>query len=287
MDIAKVNGVELEYETKGSGQPVLLIDPVVQDALLALTSEPALCDRYRFIRYRKRGWSGSTHTSPPVSITDHAADAAALLDYLEVRRAHVAGHSSGASIALQLAVDQPQRVHTLILLEPTFFTVPSAPALFANAGPALDAYAAGAHEEAVLGFLSVVSGLDPDTCRAVMENRIPGGLAPTVKDADTLFGAELPALSAWQFGPAQAGAIDAPVLSVIGAETGPLWVEVADLLQSWLPQLERITVMGVGHFLQIQQPEPVARGIAEFLARHPLQAGQREYAPGHAGLAVS
>lgn len=139
MDIAQVNGVELEFEVKGSGEAVLFVDPIVPDAFLPLLSEPPLSDRYRLIRYHKRGYGGSTRTSSPVSIADHAADAAALLDYLEVRRAHVAGHSSGAAITLQLAVDRPQIVHTLVLLEPSLFTVPSAPALFAKAGPSLEA----------------------------------------------------------------------------------------------------------------------------------------------------
>lgn len=272
MDIAQVNGVELEFELKGSGEPVLFIDPIVPDAFLPLMSEPALTDRFSLIRYHKRGYGGSTHTSSPVSIADHAADAAALLDYLELRRAHVAGHSSGAAIALQLAVHRPQLVHTLVLLEPTLFTVPSASALFAKAGPSLEAYGAGEHEKAVLGFLSVVSGLEPDACRAVMERHVPGGLERTVRDADTAFGIELPALSAWQFGPQEASAIVQPVLSVLGSETDRLWVEVADLLQGWFPQIEKLTVMGVGHLLQMQQPEPVARGIADFWDRHPMHA---------------
>ena len=59
------------------------------------SSEPALADRYQLIRYHKRGWVGSTHTPAPVSVADHAADAAALLDHLGCPRAHVAGHSSG------------------------------------------------------------------------------------------------------------------------------------------------------------------------------------------------
>ena len=63
---------------------------------LPLLSEPTLADRHQLIRYHKRGWCGSTHTPPPVSIADHAADAAALLDHLGLPRAHVAGHSSGA-----------------------------------------------------------------------------------------------------------------------------------------------------------------------------------------------
>ena len=108
MEYAKVNGVEFEYEVVGSGEPVLLISPVLADGFLPLMSEPALADRYQLIRYHKRGWVGSTHTPAPVSITDHAADAAALLDHLGVARAHVAGHSSGAAVAAQMALDHPE-----------------------------------------------------------------------------------------------------------------------------------------------------------------------------------
>ena len=104
---------------------MLLISPVIADGFLPLLAEPALADRYQLIRYHKRGWVGSTHTPPPVSIADHAADAAALLDHLGLRRAHIAGHSSGAAVAAQLALDHPEYVHTLMLLEPSLISVPS------------------------------------------------------------------------------------------------------------------------------------------------------------------
>src|SRR5215210_3741233 len=121
MERAKVNGVELEYEVTGTGEPVLLISPVLADGFLPLRSEPALADGHQLIRYHKRGWVGSTRTPGPVSVADHAADAAALLDHLEISRAHVAGHSSGAAVAAQLALDDPERVTTLVLLELSLF----------------------------------------------------------------------------------------------------------------------------------------------------------------------
>lgn len=125
MDTTTVNGVELEYAVAGRGEPVLLISPVLADGFLPLLSEPALVERYRLIRYHKRGWSGSSHTPPPVTISDHAADATGLLSHLGVGSAHVVGHSSGASVALQLAVDHPGFVHTLVLLEPSLLSVPA------------------------------------------------------------------------------------------------------------------------------------------------------------------
>ena len=280
MKSVKVNGVELEYELRGAGEPVLLIDMLIADCFVPLLSQPALADRYQLIRYHKRGWVGSTHTPPPVSIADHAADAAALLDHLGMPRAHIAGHSTGGSIGAQLALDHPEKVHTLTLLEPTLVSLPLGGAFLNAAGPVFEAYGRGDHSGALAMFVAAASGLDWEECRTLLEERIPGVVMQSIKDADTFFGVELPALVDWQFGPQQAAAIRSPVLSVIGAETQPLWVEIAGFLRSSLPNVEECTIDGAGHLLQIQRPEPVARRMAEFLGRYPfggngLEASER------------
>src|SRR5205085_6842218 len=153
MRTTKVNGVELEYEVVGSGEPVLLISPVIADGFLPLLSQPELADRYELIRYHKRGWVGSTHTTGPVSVVDHAADAVALLDHLGISRAHIAGHSSGAAVAGQIALDHPEKVRTLTLLELSLLSVPAGEAFFAQAGPAFEAYGGGDHESAIALFM--------------------------------------------------------------------------------------------------------------------------------------
>ena len=65
MDRADVNGIELEYEVRGGGEPVLLIDSVLPDGVLPLVTRAPLANRYQLIRYHKRGWVGSTHTPGP------------------------------------------------------------------------------------------------------------------------------------------------------------------------------------------------------------------------------
>ena len=270
MDSVKVNGVELEFEVRGSGEPVLLIDMLIADCFVPLLTEPSLAGRYQLIRYHKRGWVGSTHTPPPVSMGDHAADAAALLDHLGVRRAHIAGHSTGASIAAQLALDHAEKVHTLTLLEPTLVSLPLGQAFLKSAGPVFEAYGSGDHSGAFAMFVAAASGLEWEECRALLEERIPGVVAQSIKDADTFFGIELPALTEWTFGAEQAAAIHRPVLSVLGAETQPLWVEIAEFLRSSLPYIEDCTIEGAGHLLQIQRPEPVAQAMAEFVTRNPI-----------------
>ena len=274
MESVTLNGATLEFEATGSGEPVLLISPVVADGFVPLLSQPALADRHLLIRYHKRGWAGSTHTPPPVSIGDHGADAAALLHHLGIPRAHIAGHSSGAAVAAQLALDRPEMVHTLILMELSLLSVPSGERFLEQAGPAFEAYARGDHARALAMFMTLVSGLDWPACSALLEERIPGSVTQSLEDADTFFGVELPALTRWDFGAQQAAAIDQPVLSVLGSRTEPLWVEVAGFLRSSLPQVEELTIEGVGHLLHIQRAEPVARGMVEFLQRNAIARDQ-------------
>src|SRR5215218_10805149 len=78
MKSTKVNGVELEFEVSGWGEPLLFISSVLADGFTPLLSEPALADHYQLISYHRRGWGGSTQTPAPVCVADHAADAAAL-----------------------------------------------------------------------------------------------------------------------------------------------------------------------------------------------------------------
>jgi 3-oxoadipate enol-lactonase len=269
MQKALINDVELEYESTGSGEAVLFISPVLADGFVPLATDDALGD-YRIIRYHKRGWVGSTHTDGPVSIQDHAADAAALLSHLGVTRAHVVGHSSGAAVAAQLAVDDPDLVHTVALLELTLLSVPSGAEFLAAAAPVFDLYAAGEHEAAIAAFLSAASGLEWNDCSATLEQHAPGVVAQAVTDADTFFGVELPGLVEWQFGRDDAARVTQPVLSIVGSDTGPVWVEVAAFLRSSMPDVDEQRIEGVGHFLHLQEPAPVARAIADFLARYPI-----------------
>lgn len=269
MKKIEINGIGLPYAEAGSGEALLLIGPgPIADSFVPLLSEQALTARYRLITYRQRRRDSS---GAPVSFSQHAADAVALLGALGIARAHVAGHSTGAAIALQLASDRPDLVQSLVLLEPPLFCVPSAGSFLEKAGPALAAYGAGDRDGAMAAFLSMACSLDWETCRAVIDAHVPGGAAHALKHSDNFFESYLPALNAWEFDAKRAASIRQPVLSVVGSDTEQLFVDVHELLHTWFPQADDCRVEGVGHLLHVQNPQPVARGVAEFLALHPME----------------
>jgi 3-oxoadipate enol-lactonase len=273
MHKATLDGIELQYDERGSGEPVLLIGPgPIADSFAPLLSERVLTNGYRLVRYRQQGQNGRTPLPAPVSFARHAADAAALLGSLGVRRAHIAGHSTGAAIAMQLAFDHPHLVHTLALLEPPLLGAPSAGAFFEKAQPALRAYAAGDRGGAVAAFLSMVSGLDWGRCRTLLESRVAGATAQAVDHAEIFFDGYLPALQSWEFGRDQAAAIRQPVLSVLGTATEQWFADGHQLLHAWFAQAEDCIVDGVGHLLHLQQPRPVAEGVEAFFSRHPMSS---------------
>jgi pimeloyl-ACP methyl ester carboxylesterase len=273
MERARVDGIDLEFTAQGVGEPVVFIHgALIADAFAPLLAAPALATRHRLVHYRRRGYGGSTHAAGPVSIAQQAADCRALLRRLGIERAHVAGHSYGGAIALQLALDAPGAVHSLVLLEPALVDVPSGALLAAALGPPLRRYEAGEKAAAVDGFLRAAIGRD---YRAWLDQVIPGAYAQAVGDADTFLGVELPALGEWRFTRAEAGRIDKPVLAVLGAESAALWPgwpEVHDRLRAWLPRAEGVVLPGANHALEYMNPRGAAEALAAFFARHPMPA---------------
>jgi pimeloyl-ACP methyl ester carboxylesterase len=140
MQRANVNGIELEYDRRGHGDPVLLIHGAfIPDAMWPLGGQDAL-GSLELICYHRRGFAGSSRPPGPTTMTDHAADAVGLLDQLGIDRAHVVGHSSGAAIALETAATEPARVRSLALLEPPCPTGAAGDAFMAAMAPIVARY---------------------------------------------------------------------------------------------------------------------------------------------------
>ena len=117
MPRANANGIEIEYETFGdpSGAPLLLIAGL--GAQMISWDEDfcgLLASRgFRVIRFDNRDVGRSTWVEAAYTLDDMAADAAALLESLDIPAAHVVGASMGGFIAQLVALDHADRVLTL------------------------------------------------------------------------------------------------------------------------------------------------------------------------------
>src|SRR5687768_14288580 len=108
----ETNGARIYYEVDGSGEPIVFIHAGVANLRMWDDQVAALRDDYRVIRYDTRGF-GRTETEA-VEFSNRA-DIAALLDHLGEASAHVVGFSRAGSIALDFALEYPDRVRSLVI----------------------------------------------------------------------------------------------------------------------------------------------------------------------------
>ncbi len=109
--LAKLPGASLYYwDTGGGGEPVILLHPYTGSAKVWTYQQPVLVKAgYRVIAYSRRGFAGS-QTGARDDPTTAAEDLGALMDFLNVGRAHLIASAHGAFAALDFALSHPARV---------------------------------------------------------------------------------------------------------------------------------------------------------------------------------
>ncbi len=122
MPTLHVNDVNLYYEVTGKGQPLVFIHGLGSSTQDWGFQTAEFSKHYQVITFDLRGFGKSDKPKTPYSMKLFAADTAGLLKGLGVSAAHVVGLSLGGSVAFQLAVDAPELVKTLTIV---------------NSGPAL------------------------------------------------------------------------------------------------------------------------------------------------------
>jgi pimeloyl-ACP methyl ester carboxylesterase len=272
LKLTNIDGVELEiYDSGGRGEPVVFVHGGMSDECFAVIQEPALTSQYRIVHYMRRGWGTSTADGLPLSIEQQAEDCRAVMRHLGVERAHLAGLSYGGVILLQFAVDFPEAVHTLALMEPGLPSVLGASTEYgesmASAGPFAEA---GDFEGVVNTFFGTIA---PGFRTKFDETLPPGWFERLVNDAArVVFPYDIPALEAWQFSAEDAARITAPVLNVTGENSPSLFKDIHETVQTWIPHAEQAVVPEATHAMLQEQPKASAEILATFFARHPMVA---------------
>ena len=117
MPIAHLpTGADLYYENHGGGEPLLLFPSTAFSAEVWKPFQvPALSGSMRLILHDPRGCPRTRVSQQVYAINQMANDAVALLDYLKISSAHLLGHSMGGRVALEMTLNFPGRVKSLIM----------------------------------------------------------------------------------------------------------------------------------------------------------------------------
>jgi pimeloyl-ACP methyl ester carboxylesterase len=115
MPTATVRDIDMHYEVEGSGDPLVLIPYLSADHACYAFQTPEYTKHFTCVAVDLRGAGTTDKPAGPYSTEQSADDIAALMDALDIGRAHVAGVSYGAAVGMWLAAKYPERVASLSL----------------------------------------------------------------------------------------------------------------------------------------------------------------------------
>jgi len=118
-----VNGIKICYEIHGGGAPMILLHGFAMYKEFWFPQIGELSKYFKLLSIDIRSCGKSTHPSEHYSILDIVEDIKGLMDYLDIDKAHMMGHSMGGMVAQNFALKYPKRLNKLILLA----TIPKFP----------------------------------------------------------------------------------------------------------------------------------------------------------------
>ena len=272
MKLQKVvaNGVELHYIEQGQGDPLVLLHGGLSDYREWGPQMARFAQTHRVIAYSQRYY----YPNQNLPIVDNyttlvdAEDLAALLQALKLERSHVIGNSSGAFMALAMALDHPALVRTLTLAEPPILHwatgLPGGDAVLADFmgafwEPVGAAFRQGDKELALRTSLKFFIGDDvleqlPAEVRQALEENLVGWEAFTTS-ADCF-----PMLDQ-----ARVAQLPMPILLLTAEKTLPIHQLVNRELVRLLPQAKHVTIPNATHEMWAEQPETCGKAVLTFL----------------------
>ncbi|HEV3480621.1 MAG TPA: alpha/beta fold hydrolase [Gaiellaceae bacterium] len=242
---------DLWYRVEGSGPPAVLLHESVVDSRIWSRFLPLVSDRLTTVLYDQRGYGRSPMWDYPYS---PVADLVSVLDAVGVERAALVGTSRGGRIAIQAALERPERVSALVL---AVSGVPGRP-LNVEGTPEQEAR----WEEAeARGDVAELAELD-------MEIWAPMGVDEELRamflDNAEASNAEDPALEVRSV--ERLAEIAVPTLVVTAGRDVPDLDAVGDLLAREIPGARRAVIEDADHMIQWRAPEELAHLVLSFLA---------------------
>jgi 3-oxoadipate enol-lactonase len=258
--LLREDGTELYYEVAGSGPALVLIHGLGGNHAVWYRQFPILAREYRVVAFSQRGFTPSGGARDSYAPKMLAADLRALLDHLDIDRAHLVGQSMGGWTALTFALDSPERVRSLVLAD-TLAGI-SDPAIEAHTAAMIDRARSLSAEPAPLASHPA---LDPAFASAHPEE---AWLYQTLAS----FGAPDPGRIAAQLGHARAdgdrlAANRVPTLFIVGERDRIFTPEIVDHASSLLAESRVVRIVGAGHSPYFETPARWRRTLRSFLNR--------------------
>jgi 3-oxoadipate enol-lactonase len=255
---AALDGLELHYEERGSGPPMLLVAGIPALASDWAPLAERLSGSRRVIAFDNRGSGRSTVTPGPYSTRLLAVDAVGLLDHLGIERADVFGMSLGGMIAQEVALSHPGRVDRLVL-GCTHCGVSHAAPMPRETGRAF-AMETDDWERRMraLAPFAFARGVD-----AALVDRFVEKKARDVQDAEG-YRAQIAAALAhdtWERLPR----IERPTLILTGDDDQVIPAASSEVLHERIPESLLYVVAGAGHLFFLERPDETVRALETFV----------------------
>lgn len=262
------NGIEIYYEIHGSGQPLLLITGLGYGLWYWQRLVAELSDHYQVITFDNRGAGKSSQPDGPYTVSMMAADAAGLLDGLELTQIAVLGHSLGGFIAQELAVKRPDLVGKLILASTNhggMKVIPVTPealeVMTSREGDPVELVKRGIKIACAPGFVEK----HPEVVKELIDYRFTNPVPAAQYHSQVAAGAGTAAYSDAQVDERMA-AIKVPTLIVSGDFDRVVPPGNAGLLAAKIAQAEVVLIPETGHMFPIENPAAAADVIKGFLS---------------------
>jgi len=265
MPKTRVNDIELYYEVRGEGTPLVLISGLGYSLWQWHKMVPLLAEHFQVITFDNRGVGQSDKPEGPYSAQLLAADTIGLLDALGIEKAIIAGHSMGGFIAQAIALDYPHRVEKLILCSTNFGGpnhVPVTPeamkVLTDVTSDALTRFKNGLAVSTAPGWAEK----NPEMIEEWVKWRVANPIEPVHYQAQLAIGLALIPESAAFDG--KLSNVSVPTLILFGEHDKVAPPANADLLAKQVSGSEIRIFPDAGHFFPIEIPEEAAQAVIHF-----------------------